>query len=244
MPEPKVIYEDKNFVVINKPAGLLVHVVKTSVENDAVRKTEPVLTSWLLRRYPELKKVGDDPENRPGIVHRLDRDTSGIMIIPRNQKYFEYLKDLFKNRQIQKTYIALVFGKLSNLTGIINKPIGIKTGTTKHSVVATKMVKEAVTEYMVLKILRDSRGELFSLIEVYPKTGRTHQIRVHFASIGHSLAGDKMYGRKNQPDWAIRLMLHAQSLEFMSEITGSRLKIEALPPEDFEKIIASLESSA
>lgn len=250
MLEPRVVYQDKDFVVINKPAGLLVHPVKSGkagIPHGGIisrgKPGESALTDWLIKRYPEIKTVGDDPENRPGIVHRLDRATSGVMIVPRNQKYFEYLKGLFQKRQIQKTYVALVFGKLPEKAGVINKPIGLKSGTTKHSVIATKMVKEAVTEYKLIKILRDSGGELFSFVEVYPKTGRTHQIRVHFASIGHAVAGDKMYSRKNQPDWASRLMLHAQSLEFVPEASGSRLKIEALPPEDFEKIIASLGSS-
>lgn len=240
MTEPVVVYEDKNFITINKPAGLLVHRVRLSANRESQIVAEPTLTDWLMKRYPEIKTVGDDPKNRPGIVHRLDRATSGVMIIPRNQKYFEYLKGLFQKRQIQKTYVALVFGKLSEKAGVINKPIGLKSGTTKHSVIATKMVKEAVTEYKLIKILRDSDGELFSFVEVYPKTGRTHQIRVHFASIGHAVVGDKLYGKKNQPDWASRLMLHAQSLEFVPEASGSQLKIEALPPEDFEKIIASL----
>jgi len=212
--EPKIIHEDKDFLVINKPSGMVVHGVRGKSSD------ELTLVDWLIARYPELKTVGDDPEERPGIVHRLDKDTSGIMIVPRNQASFEYFKSLFKERNIQKTYRAIVFGVPEKKEGTIDAPIGIQNGTTKRSVRSAKMAKPAVTEYVVVKTVRLSDGggreNQFSLLSVHPKTGRTHQIRVHLASIGHPVVGDPMYGGKKriQPVWATRLMLHAASIEF------------------------------
>jgi 23S rRNA pseudouridine1911/1915/1917 synthase len=175
----------------------------------------------LLEHYSEVHTVGDDPATRPGIVHRLDKDTSGVMLVSRNQKTFEYLKSLFQKHEMQKTYLAIVRGVPRPAEGVIDKPIGIKNGTLKRSVRSRKMVKEAVTEYKVLKIitppiLPSERGGTpeFSLLEVRPKTGRTHQIRVHLASIGHPIVGDPLYGPKFQPPWADRLMLHALSIAF------------------------------
>jgi len=282
MIEPKIIYEDENFLAVNKPSGMLVHAARTNAEqtqNNAenlprksalapseVEGSSPrvsavspgTLVDWLLKRYPEIKNVGDHSHGRvrisrarsaserylharPGIVHRLDRETSGVMIVAKNQKYFEYLKSLFQKHLIRKTYLALVFGKVMPKSGIIEKPIGIKSGTLKRSVHSTKMAKNSVTEYKVIKYLERLRpSSVFSFLEVEPKTGRTHQIRLHLASIGHPVVGDKLYGpKRNQPEWAHRLMLHALSLEFSSG-NGRRTRIEAEPPEDYSQIIYAL----
>ena len=254
--EPTIIYEDKNFLAINKPAGLLVHkVIKSEAKSKRLEKKsrasgsyaeEPTLVDWILSRYLEIKNVGDDPVLRPGIVHRLDKETSGVMLIPKNQEYFEYLKSLFKTHAIKKTYLAIVSGIPKESRGIIDAPIGIKNGTLKRSVRSQRMAKEAVTEYKVLKTMQmpAAGGTIvsFSLLEVSPKTGRTHQIRVHLASIGHPVVGDLLYGPKKQPEWArppklsdgkfgrtSRLMLHAQSLEFIPR-PGDSIKIEAESP--------------
>ena len=251
--EPEIIYEDKDFLAINKPAGLMVHPAKISAKKERKEK-EPTLVDWLIPRYPEIKNVGDDPVLRPGIVHRLDKETSGVMLIPRNQEYFEYLKSLFKTRAVKKTYHALVFGVPKKSEGIIDAPIGIKTGTLKRSVHSQKMAKAAVTEYKILKTMQmpgaDGKIAAFSLLEVSPMTGRTHQIRVHLASIGHPVVGDLLYGPKKQPEWTRlpvlldaekygrtnRLMLHAQSLEFVPR-PGNFIKIEAENP--FSSVIQS-----
>lgn len=233
MDEPKIVYEDENFVGIFKPAGMLVHPYKANGEW-RIENGEDTLAGWLLRKYPEMKTVGDLPagrqatENmRPGIVHRLDRETSGIMLAVRNQEYFDYFKSLFKERKIKKTYLALVSGEPREKQGIIDKPIGIKNGTIKRSVHSGKMAKNAVTEYKVVKTFIHE-GAPFSLLEVSPQTGRTHQIRVHLASIGHPIIGDPLYGGKNNAGLAKRLMLHAYSLEF-SLPNGMRLRLEAEP---------------
>lgn len=216
----KVIYEDKDVLAIDKPAGLLVHPTKISKEK--------TLTDWLLEKYPEIKNVGDDPAIRPGIVHRLDKETSGVMIIARNQKSFQCLKKLFQSRQIKKSYLALVWGRVRTKTGLIEKPLGLKTGGIKRTVhgPTARMIKEAKTFYRVKKYLND-----FTLLEVEPLTGRTHQIRVHLASIGHPIVGDGLYGKKPAPPQLQRMFLHAESIE-LTLPSGSRIKISAdLPPE-------------
>jgi 23S rRNA pseudouridine1911/1915/1917 synthase len=241
--EPKnidIIYENEDILAINKPAGVLVHreenAPNTASYNKKVEK-EKVLTDWLLKHYPEIKNVGDNPQIRPGIVHRLDKDTSGVLIVAKNQKTFDYLKSLFQKKEIKKTYLALVYGKLLG-KGVIKKPIGIKPGSIKRSTNAghLKMIKDAITEYRVLKIFK--RGE-FSLLEVTPLTGKTHQIRVHLASIGHPIVGDNLYGRKKQEIPLKRQFLHAYSLEFNLQNNG-RIKIEADLPYELQEILESL----
>lgn len=260
MGNPEIIYEDENVVVVNKPAGLVVHasrIMDHGSKTDSRSKihaprNEPTLVEWLLKKYPEIKTVGDDPGMRPGIVHRLDKETSGVMLVAKNQASFLYLKSLFAKHEIQKTYCALVVGDVSPKTGVIDAPIGIRSGTLKRSVRSKKMAKSAITRYRVIEKF-NSLGGHFSLLEIRPETGRTHQIRVHLASIGHPVVGDRLYGSKRanqmldttynlQPTsykLPVRLMLHARSLEFTAA-DGKRIKIEAEPPSGFQKIITGL----
>lgn len=227
--EPTVIYEDKNFIVVNKPAGLPVH-AGGSVKG----KT---LVEWLLEQFPEIKNVGDDPKVRPGIVHRLDKETSGVMVVARTEKSFEELKHLFQRRQIVKKYLALIRGRLAQKTGTIALPIGTlkihgvkRTTRAKHA----KAVKEAVTVYRVLERFDDA-----TLVEVQPKTGRMHQIRVHFAAIGHPVMGDRLYGGQHRPAGLSRQFLHASSLSF-SYPEGKRFSFEASLPADLKEYVAGL----
>jgi 23S rRNA pseudouridine1911/1915/1917 synthase len=226
---PRVIYEDKNFLAVHKPAGLVVHKVKES-------DMGPTLVSWLLERYPEIRRVGDDPLMRPGIVHRLDRDTSGVLLIPRSPDDFEYLKALFKNREVRKTYLALVFGAVKEKRGVIATPIGRMSGTVKRTVQSLGNTRDARTEYATLRTFQDKgaqdNDDWFSLLSVFPKSGRTHQIRVHLSSVHHPVVGDRVYGPRAQPPWATRLMLHALSLEFTLR-EGGRIKIEDEAPSEF-----------
>lgn len=225
---------------------------------------ETTLTTEILKIYPEIAKVGDLPvgrqaiQERPGLVHRLDKETSGILVIARNQKTFEYLKELFVNRKIKKTYLALVQGKFKEKRGIIDKPISLKPDTTRRTTSRGKMTKEAITEYEVLKtfevpvelILNSNPREsvkknlresaFFNLLKIFPKTGRTHQIRVHLASIGHPIIGDAVYGKKINPFGLTRQFLHAESLEFNLE-DGKRIKLEADLPNELKGIIMNLE---
>ena len=245
-----IIYEDKNVLAINKPAGLLVHGVKGKHA-----KSEPDLVDWIKENYPEIKNVGDhqphvgqSDEHRPGIVHRLDRETSGVMLIAKNQEYFDYLKRLFKEHTIKKTYMALVAGRVPQKSGIINKPIGIKDGTIKRTVhtARAKMIREAITEYVVKKYFKvldpidEKKDREYTLVECRPQTGRTHQIRVHLASIGHPVVGDSLYGSKDNKIGGLdRHFLHADSIEFANE-TGKRIKISADLPEELNVILDKL----
>ena len=247
MSEPKIIFENDDFVVVDKPAGLMVHAVKvnaTRVRNaHEQRPHEPTLTEWLVARWPAIAAVGDDPVLRPGIVHRLDKGTSGVMVVAKTQASFEALKALFQSHEMRKTYAAFVFGIPKEEKGTIDRPIGIKNGTLKRSVHATTMAKEAITEYEVKKKfpMPDAKPqEGFALLDVHPKTGRTHQIRVHLASIGHPIVGDPLYGPRRAAEAAglsaPRLMLHAESLEF-SDGAGNRFMFEAPLPPDFIEVI-------
>jgi 23S rRNA pseudouridine1911/1915/1917 synthase len=235
MLEPTIIYETKDVLGVNKPAGLMVHGVrrtsKKHIKEDGVMApVEPTLVDWLIKRYPEIKTVGDDPELRPGIVHRLDKDTSGVMLVAKTQESFLYLKGLFQAHEIRKTYYAVVVGILKKTEGTIDAPIGIVNGTLKRSIRSNKMRKEAITEYSVIKEREEKNGLPLSLLEVHPLTGRTHQIRVHLASIGHPILGDKLYGNKKNRDH--RLMLHAGAIEF-KEREGGMVRIEAPAPKEF-----------
>lgn len=231
----EVLYEEKDFVIIHKPAGLLTH--------STPQKTggEETLALWVRERYPETGAVGDDPKGRPGIVHRLDKDTSGVLLVARTQTFFEYFKRLLEEREVKKTYLALVHGKVDkSLT--IEKPIGLVPGSTKRSTraKAMKMVKEAITEIQPVKTYRLG-DKTFTLLKVYPKTGRTHQIRVHLASIGHPVVGDKLYGGKRPTLGLERHFLHAESLEF-STPDGRRVKIESELPEDLQRALNTLKT--
>ncbi|OGY66455.1 MAG: hypothetical protein A3A04_01080 [Candidatus Harrisonbacteria bacterium RIFCSPLOWO2_01_FULL_40_28] len=230
---PCIVYENNDVIVINKPSGLLVHPHKLS--------HEPTVTSWILEQFPYIEGVGEN-KHRPGMVHRLDKETSGLMVIAKNQETFFFLKNLFQTRAIEKTYSALVWGHVASREGIIDKPFGILSGTLKRSVRATKMIKDAVTHYRVVHYYKstDSREE-FTLLHVSPKTGRTHQIRVHCASIGHPILGDILYGSKKHIDVGKKLgvphlFLHAESLEFTLK-NGERVHISADMPEELKKFI-------
>ncbi len=173
---------------------------------------------------------------RPGIVHRLDRDTSGVLLVARTQAAFEYLKGLFQRHEVRKTYLALVYGKLGG-SGVIDTPIGLRSGTVRRSVRAKdmKMVRPAVTEYQTLQTFQKN-GEPFSLVRLVPKTGRTHQLRVHLASIGHPVVGDQLYGRRKDPLGVGRQFLHAASLEFTTR-AGERVLVEAGMPSDLRRVL-------
>ncbi|PIR88763.1 MAG: RluA family pseudouridine synthase [Candidatus Harrisonbacteria bacterium CG10_big_fil_rev_8_21_14_0_10_44_23] len=218
---------DKDYLALNKPAGVLVHGI---FDKHGAKHEEETLADWAVNNYPEIKGVGED-ENRPGIVHRLDRETSGVIIVVRNQEAFKYFKSLFQNREIEKEYIALVWGRMQEKNGIINKTISIRDGSVKRTVFKGKMPRAAITEYAVEGVFKDVSGNEFSLLRAKPRTGRTHQIRVHLSSLGHPVVGDKLYGKKNSPEGLQRHFLHAAVLRF-KDLDGKEQKIEAsLPPE-------------
>ncbi len=205
---------------------------------------EQTLANWITAHYPETKTVGDPSTGsgqailRPGIVHRLDKDTSGVVLVARTQEAFAYLKKLFQTRAIQKTYLALVAGRVAAEQGTIEKPIGLISGTvrrTVHRLERAKMVKQASTGYRVLERFGEGAGAM-TLVEVHPATGVTHQIRVHLAAIGHPVIGDPLYGGRAQRAAAASLglarqFLHARELEFTTP-RGTRLKLSAPLPLD------------
>lgn len=229
IPNPRIkleiIYQNKNIIAVNKPAGIQVHPDSHEKKN--------TLANALVASWPEIKNVGEDLL-RPGIVHRLDKDTSGIIIIARNQEAFFELKKKFKNREIEKTYLAIVPGKITK-PGEIEKPIARATSYRKQVIAGKKTrtkIREAVTHYKVLK-----SGENFSLLEVQPKTGRMHQIRVHLATIGHPIVGDKIYKLKKikSENMASRQLLHAKSISF--ELFGKNYAFETRMPNDFNQFL-------
>jgi 23S rRNA pseudouridine1911/1915/1917 synthase len=230
----EIVFENEDILALNKPAGILVHPVK----KDSKEKT---LIDWLILKYPKIKKVGED-SLRPGIVHRLDRETSGVIIIAKNNETFFYLKNLFKERRIKKCYLALVFGILKKKSGIIDEPIGVIKAGIKRVVKAKDMrnLKTAITEYIVEETFETGK-EKFSLLRVFPKTGRTNQIRVHLNSLGHSIVGDKIYASKKLkfPFETKRMFLHSFYLEFSLK-TGQALRLEADISKEFKNILDKL----
>lgn len=233
----EVLYEDDDVLAINKPAGLVVH-------SDG-KRDEQVLTSWIEKNYPETKGVGEPMTlsnlkviERSGIVHRIDRETSGVMLIAKNQPAFLYLKKQFQDREIGKIYHAFVYGEMKDDDGIINRPIGrsrkdFRQWSAQRG--ARGEMREAVTHYKVT-----ARGGGFSFVEVSPKTGRTHQIRVHFKAINHPIVSDSLYAPKKDKSLGFeRLALHSYSVEFNSS-DGKKIKIIAPYPEDFKKALSLL----
>jgi 23S rRNA pseudouridine1911/1915/1917 synthase len=229
----KIICEDKDVIVVDKPAGLVVHPTANLASRSGT------LVNALLAYFPEIKNVGED-ELRPGIVHRLDKETSGPLIVAKNNQAFKFLKEQFQKRKIEKRYLALVSGSLKEKKGVIEKPIGRSKKTPLRQAVAkgilTEKTKEARTEY---KVIRNSKD--YTLVEAVPKTGRMHQIRVHFASIGHPLAGDKKYAFKRQrpPEGLERHFLHANYLKFKSPC-GRMIELESKLPEDLKNVLNKL----
>lgn len=271
-----ILYEDENYLIINKPAGLVVH--PDGRKNAPVQET---LVDWLLKFRPEIRGVGEsiivkmnDPEiggtsedfaelaeltkdspddsddvaaniiERPGIVHRLDRDTSGVLVVAKTPEAFLELKDKFKNRDMQKMYHAVVRGRMKEDDGIIDRQIGRSPVDFRQRLAgrgARGELREAITRWTVM-----ARGTDATLLEVIPKTGRTHQIRVHFKSVHHPILGDSLYDKKHIDDAKAkgipRLCLHAYSLSFIG-VDGKRITAVAPYPEDFAEVVERVKAA-
>lgn len=278
----KVLYEDSNILAIDKPSGISTHA-------DG-RGKEKTIADWVLKNYPRMKNVGENEIYqdkigkkikieipKPGIVHRLDRDTSGVMLLAKNQKAYEFLKKQFsapaleiakggladRQDRVKKVYVAIVSGWVKDDRGIINKPIG-RSPTDFRRYSATRgargEMREAVTQYKVLKRFKapcvqnfsrftrqnptgsdtDKNFEYtapFTYLEVRPKTGRTHQIRVHMKAIDHPVACDPLYNPKSaHPKVLKRLALHAKSIEFKN-LKGETVKVESPLPKEFKEVV-------
>jgi 23S rRNA pseudouridine1911/1915/1917 synthase len=255
-----VIFEDKHFAVVNKPAGMMVHAGAGETED---ARNSNTLVNALLFRFKALSATGGDL--RPGIVHRLDKDTSGLIVVAKNDAAHAALAELFSTRQISKTYIALVHGSVERKKGTINAPVSRDpVRRTRMTTRPADNARSAVSHYEVVRRL-DTRFGKFTLVRVRIETGRTHQIRVHMASIGHPVVGDTVYGassqltdqvaaqaapsrsaRRNSQPERLRLnrnFLHAARLAFTHPITAKPLELEAPLPAELETFLAQLEQT-
>lgn len=239
--EIPIIFENNDILVLNKPAGVMVH---------ADGKTnQQTVADWLVQHYPEQRSVGEawhaklprEDFPRAGIAHRLDKDTSGCLLVAKNQASFEYLKQQFKDRSIHKQYHALVYGHVKEDEGVIEQPIGrsakdFRMWSAQRG--ARGRMREALTEYRVIKRF-ESHGELFTLLALFPRTGRTHQIRVHLKYINHPIVADTLYAGKRvsqSHNFGLkRQALHARALRFCDQ-EGKEISVEAPYPQDFVEI--------
>lgn len=232
IPQPEInldiVYEDDDLLVINKPAGISAH----PSENEP----NGTIANWLVARYPEIKKVGEN-SLRPGIIHRLDKDTSGLMVIAKTNEMFLWLKNRFQNHKIEKKYLALIYGHLKEREGKIEFKIGklgVKQITEKTHIKKTPAkMRAATTLYKLKKRFKD-----YDLMEVRPLTGRMHQIRVHFASVGHPVVCDKKYASKKYecPSNLKRHFLHAYFLSF-EKPNGQKLAFESELPKELDNFL-------
>lgn len=219
-----IVYEDDQVVVVNKPAGMVVH--------PAFGHSSGTLVNAVLARWPEIASFSEP--SRAGIVHRLDKDTSGVLVVAKTRAALESLRAQFKGRDVRKRYIALVEGAPETPEGVIDAPIGRDPAQRKRMAVRHDG-REAVTEFRVIEHFAG-----YSLLEVYPKTGRTHQIRVHLAFIGHPVAGDTVYGRRRQAIKLKRHFLHATAITFTRPGSDEAITAEAPLPAGLENILAKL----
>ena len=253
----EVLYEDKDFVVVNKPAGLAVHA-------DG-KRDERTLADWLVARYPArrgyagIEQVGEPITLasggviwKPGIVHRLDRDTTGVLLVAKNQPAYLFAKEQFQARTTEKAYRAFVYGQIAEERGRINRAIGRSSSDFRKWTAQRGTrgeLRDAVTDYEVLARGTADDGtpsgalEGYTYLEAKPKTGRTHQIRVHFKAINHPVVSDPLYAESRLPGLGFaRTALHALSLAFALP-SGKRVTVEAPLPPDFEKALAMLKTA-
>lgn len=242
-----ILYEDQSLLVINKPPGVVV--------NNAQSVVGETVQDWAHFHLglPDGETPSANPDDflaRAGIVHRIDKETSGCLVIAKNPEVFSSLQQQFKERTIKKTYVAIVHGKLVPESGEIRAPVG-RLPWNRERFGILPGGKDAVTRYKMLSVIsrqssdkaegRKLKAESYSLVELHPETGRTHQIRVHLKYINHPIVGDWQYaGRKTARDdreWAPRVMLHAWKISFAHPSSGKSLAIEAPVPDDMSSII-------
>ena len=221
----RILYEDADIVVVDKPAGMVVH--------PAHGHRSGTLVNALLAHCTDLSGISG--ELRPGIVHRLDKDTSGLLLVAKNDVAHRHLQRQFKQRLVHKIYLALTEGLLPTPRGVIDAPIGRDPQQRKRMAVLPRGGREARTEYRVLEHLTQH-----TLVEAEPVTGRTHQIRIHFASIGHPLAGDRVYGFRKQRLSLRRQFLHAARIAFTLPSSGEPVEFTSELPDDLAAVLDDL----
>jgi len=225
-----VRHEDADLAVVAKPAGLVVH--------PGAGHEHGTLVHGLLHRYPEIANVGDP--TRPGIVHRLDRDTSGLLVVARSSVAYDALVEMMAARTVDRRYVALVWGVLSSPRGLVDAPIG-RSVRRRTRMAVRASGREARTAYRVQEEFGDAR---VSLLECVLETGRTHQIRVHLASIGHPVVGDAAYGGARPGVELDRPFLHAAALGFAHPVTGARVEVEEPLAEDLDGVLSRLRAGS
>ena len=247
-----VIYEDDYLLVLNKPAGVIVNRSDTTAH---VETLQDIVEHYLKISYPSVpKREGEYPSteevfaSRSGIVHRLDKETSGIILVAKNADVFGKLQKAFKDREVQKTYVALSHGKIQPSEGEVNAPVGREQfNRMRFGVVAGG--REAVTRYRVISNFKyqmsNGKEEDVSLVELYPQTGRTHQIRVHLKYIGHPIVSDELYaGRKtarNDRKELARVFLHAAGITFVHPVFQKEMSFTAALPEELQNFLDGLQ---
>lgn len=230
---PKVLKEEPNFLVLEKPSGWVVNESINTGKN-------PVLQDWLSKNFDY--EIAKSKDTRSGIVHRLDKETSGLILVAKDKKTFDMLQEQFAKREVKKTYVALVHGKIEEKEGVINEPVGrLPWKRTKFGVFEGG--RPAQTGYKVLNYYtKDS--EAFTFLELYPQTGRTHQLRVHLKHIGHPIVSDPLYaGRKvarKDRLWCPRLFLHASEIVFNNLTTQKSQSVKSELPPDLKSALNSL----
>lgn len=222
----EVLYSDVCIAVVDKPSGMVVH--------PGAGNKRHTLVHTLLYHFPDIKMVG--PEERPGIVHRLDKETSGVMVVAKNLKAYKELQRQFKVREVEKFYVGLVWGKMSRHEGKISWAVGRHKKHGEKMSIKTRKPRSAETLYTVQK----EYGE-FTLLEIKPTTGRTHQIRVHLSASGHPVVGDNRYGGRKSKISCPRLFLHAQRLVFFHPETKERVEFSSRLPQDLRDFLDNID---
>lgn len=239
MLEPRIIYDDDSLFVVEKPSGWITDSANTT-------KNQPVIQEWVAEKFNSETGRGFQISNfklmRNGIVHRLDKETSGLLLVAKTKMAFEDLQRQFKERLVKKTYIALVHGEIREKEGIINEPVG-RLPWRRDRFGVLPGGREAVTLYKVTDVY-SLQSTVYSLLELKPKTGRTHQIRIHLKHIGHPIVSDEFYaGRKtarHDKKWCQRLFLHAGGISLIHPLTHKNISFSSELSEDLLKALANL----
>jgi 23S rRNA pseudouridine1911/1915/1917 synthase len=221
----RVVYESADVVVVDKPAGVIVH--------PAGSVRSGTLVNAMLYHYPEVAEVG--PVGRQGVIHRLDKDTSGLLVLARTVHGLQAVQEQFRKREVWKTYLALLAGHLRPDSGAIDAPVGRHPYERQRMAVVNQGGRPARTEYEVIEAYRD-----FCYVQAHPLTGRTHQLRVHFAAVGHPVAGDPVYGHGSADLGLRRQFLHAHALRFLDPDGRTQVAVESPLPGDLAEVLQAL----